>query len=543
MGVFPSILRAIQNNHFYLAVWGMLLLAYILGLLVFPMDIDSAQYAAMSMEMWQNQSFLEITNLGKPYLDKPPLIFWLSSLSMGIFGFKAWAFKLPTFLSTILGIYSVYRLTYRLSGKDSAIYASLILASSVAWLVFNNDVRTDALLVNFVIFACWQFVEWHILQKNRHLIFMAIGISLALLAKGPIGAVAVGLFIFFWLIFHHDIKRLLHIRWVAIFLLIVVLLFPMLWGLYKQHGWEGIRFYFWTQSFGRVTGESEWVNHPGFGYFFPVLAWSFLPWTPFLIGGIVAIVIRKFSISAAEKTLLTSSLVLFVALSLSRYKLPHYIFIILPWLSILTARWIEAFENKVFKKFIQVCIWMLFIGISVAIPWLMLLFLPVVSLYFWLTWAIIMCLMLFIIIRWKNFVGLLAIILAGVFVVLNGWFYPHLLSYQGTSVIGALARKKLIPPNEIRVTMAFPAYALTFAYQHVLQESNPGLIYEELANAEHLWIICDDARKENLKEIGIKIIEENRAEFYPVTRLKPTFINKHTRKKLLQPIYLCKVSR
>lgn len=543
MGVFPSIFQAIQYNRFYLVVWGMLLLAYILGLLVIPMDIDSAQYAAMSMEMWQNKSFLEITNLGKPYLDKPPLIFWLSSIFMGVFGFHAWAFKLPTFFSTILGFYSIYRLTYRLWDKNAAIYASLILASSVAWLVFNNDVRTDALLANFIIFASWQFAEWHVLRKNKHLIFMAIGISLAMLAKGPIGAVAVGVFIFFWLVFHNDLKRLLHIRWLALLLLIVFLLLPMLWGLYKQHGWEGIRFYFWTQSFGRVTGESEWVNHTGFGYFFPVLAWSFLPWTPFWIGGIVAVAMRKFSVTAAEKTFLTSSLVLFLALSLSRYKLPHYIFIILPWLSILSARWIEVFESKVFRALKQVFIWILFIGINVAIPWLMLIFMPVVSLWFWVCWAIIVSMILFFIIHGKNIVGLLVIILAGVFVVLNGWFYPHLLSYQGTSEIGVLARKKLIPPNEIRVTMAFPAYALTFAYQHILQGSNPWLINEELANAKHLWIICDEHQKQLLKEIGVVILKEYQSKYYPVSRVKFSFINKNTREKLLQPIYLCKVTR
>ncbi|MCX7744925.1 MAG: glycosyltransferase family 39 protein [Flavobacteriales bacterium] len=543
MGIFSSLLQVDQNRRFYPAMWGFLLLAYILGLFVFPMDIDSAQYAAMSMEMWQNQSFLEITNLGKPYLDKPPLIFWLSSLFMGVLGFYSWAFKLPTLLSTILGIYSVYRLTQRLWGKDLACNASTILASSVAWLVFNNDVRTDALLANFVIFSCWQFVEWYVLRKNIHFVTTAIGISLAMMAKGPIGAVAVSVFIFFWMIFHNEIKSFIHVRWIVLVLLIGFFLFPMLWGLFKQHSWYGIRFYFWTQSFGRVTGESQWVNHPGFSYFFPILAWSFLPWTPFLIGSILAVIIRKFYLSAAEKTLLFSSILLFVALSLSRYKLPHYIFIILPWLAILVAKWIKYFDSQSFKKVNRILIWILFGGINLIIPWLILIFLPKVSFGFWICWIGIVCMILYFIIRWKNFVGLLAFIFAGVFVILNGWVYPHLLSYQGTSEIGKLARKKEIQPNEIRVSMAFPAYALTFAYQHVLQESNPSMIFTELDQIEHLWIICDEPRKHHMMEIGIKIIEENRAEYFPITRLKPSFICKHSREKLLQPIYLCKVTR
>lgn len=543
MGVHSTTQQAIQNNRFFMAAWGLLLIAYLLGLFVFPMDIDSAQYAAMSMEMWQNQSFLEISNLGKPYLDKPPLIFWLSSLSMGVFGFHAWAFKLPTFLSSFLGIYSIYRLTHRLWGTGTARKASFILASSVAWLVFNNDVRTDALLANFVIFSCWQFVEWHVLRKNVYLIGVAVGMAMAMLAKGPIGSVAVGVWVCCWLVFYRDWKSIFHIRWILVAIFVGILLLPMCLGLYNQHGWDGIRFYFWTQSFGRVTGESEWVNHPGAGYFFPVLGWSFLPWTPFLVWGILVSVTRKFSWTAADKTLFISSLILFAALSLSRYKLPHYIFIILPWLSILTARWIEQSENQQFKKVSMVFTWILFVGISIAMPWLMLLFLPAVPLWFWISWVVLVSLILFLIIRWKDVTGLLAVILAGVFVILNGWFYPHLLSYQGTSVIGSLARKKEIIPEKIRVTMPFPAYALTFAYQHVLQESEPWLIYEELEQTDHLWVICDEPRRDYMKEIGIQISEQNRAEHYPVTRLKPSFINKQSRTQLLQPIYLCKVTR
>jgi 4-amino-4-deoxy-L-arabinose transferase-like glycosyltransferase len=368
MGDPSATQQATEIRLFFIATSGLLLVAYVLGLLVFPMDIDSAQYAAMSMEMWQNQSFLEITNLGKPYLDKPPLIFWLSSCSMGVFGFHPWSFKLPTFLSTVLGFYSIYRLTQRLWNQDAAQKAFLMLASSVAWLIFNNDVRTDALLANFVIFSSWQFVEWYVRRKYIHILGIAVGIALAMLAKGPIGAVAVGVWGASWLIFHRDWKSIFNVRWIVLALLVILLLIPMCWGLYKQHGWEGIRFYFWTQSFGRVTGESEWVNHPGLGYFFPVLAWSFLPWTPFLVWGSIVSIMKKNEWGPANKALLVSGLVLFAALSLSRYKLPHYIFIILPWLSVLTARWISLNNHLLVKHFFFVYPWISMSLMAILIP-------------------------------------------------------------------------------------------------------------------------------------------------------------------------------
>jgi hypothetical protein len=152
-------------------------------------------------------------------------------------------------------------------------------------------------------------------------------------------------------------------------------------------------------------------------------------------------------------------------------------------------------------------------------------------------------LIIFSIVKWKEITGSLAIMMAAIFIALNAWFYPNLLAYQGTSEIGSLARNKKITPEEIRVTMPFPAYALTFAYHHVLMESEPWLIHEELQHKDHLWVICDEPRRDYMLKIGIQISEEYRADHYPVTRLKPAFINKYSREKLLQTVYLCKVTR
>ena len=55
------------------------------------MEIDSVQYANISREMLQNKSFLQIFDQGKDYLDKPPMLFWLSSLSMYFFGINDFA--------------------------------------------------------------------------------------------------------------------------------------------------------------------------------------------------------------------------------------------------------------------------------------------------------------------------------------------------------------------------------------------------------------------------------------------------------------------
>ena len=62
------------------------------------MEVDATQYASMSVELLQSKSYLQFTDLGKDYLDKPPLLFWLSALSIALFGNTTWAFKIPSFI-------------------------------------------------------------------------------------------------------------------------------------------------------------------------------------------------------------------------------------------------------------------------------------------------------------------------------------------------------------------------------------------------------------------------------------------------------------
>ncbi|MEZ4915455.1 MAG: hypothetical protein R2836_00550 [Chitinophagales bacterium] len=61
----------------------------------------------------------------------------------------------------------------------------------------------------------------------------------------------------------------------------------MLLGLHQQFGMHGIRFYFWEQSFGRITGENVWQNDATKFYFLHNIAWAFIPYTFFLIVALI----------------------------------------------------------------------------------------------------------------------------------------------------------------------------------------------------------------------------------------------------------------
>ena len=120
------------------------------------MDVDAAQYASIAMEMGQHGSWLQVLHRGADYLDKPPLLFWTSAISMYWFGLHNWAYKLPSLLGALAGVYAVYRFSKLFYPEQTARHAAFVLASSVGLLVICNDVRTDTLLLGRTACAVWQ---------------------------------------------------------------------------------------------------------------------------------------------------------------------------------------------------------------------------------------------------------------------------------------------------------------------------------------------------------------------------------------------------
>ena len=109
----------ITNKHFYTVIGGCII-TYLLGIFFIPlMDVDASQYASISREMLERNSYLQVFDLGKDYLDKPPMLFWLSAISMKLFGVFDWAYRLPSFLLLLAAIYATYRLTILFYQKRS----------------------------------------------------------------------------------------------------------------------------------------------------------------------------------------------------------------------------------------------------------------------------------------------------------------------------------------------------------------------------------------------------------------------------------------
>ncbi len=549
-------MKKILYQYRYYLLFASIFYIYFINLFIDVMDIDAAQYAVISMDMSWSKSFLHVYLLGHDYLDKPPLLFWLSSVSFILFGISNVTYKLPSVLIGILGIYSTYRFAKLWYSEEKAILASLILASSQALFLITNDVRTDTILIGLVMFSMWQLGEYLKNDKWKNLILASLGIGGAMMAKGPIAIVIPAVAFGSDFLIKRQWNNIFRPRWIVLLIIVAITLIPMSYGLYTQFdlhpekivyglkGPSGLRFFYWTQSFGRITGGSSWKNNTGFFYFFHTIIWDFQPWIllfiPALILKIRNLFVKRLKSKDKEYINLAGFVLVFIAFSLSKYKLPHYIFVLFPFAAILTADFIYELKDKwqpgISK--IQFGIMHLF--------WLAM----IINFFFFFppkNFILPMVLTILFIINWIVFKSLKkpierifipTIITAVSFNLLMGLnFYPNLLKYQAPSQAG-----KMVAENKITRDKFFYYNKSSYSLSFYARRNTPAVSLNNIANLKKgSWIFTDQQGLDKIKKKGIKFNMIKAFPSFKATGLKLLFLYRKTREQLLKKDYLIEI--
>ncbi len=430
-----------------MTVYDKLLLAILLvvfahNMTIDIMEVDAMQYAGMSKEMSETGEYLHVHEFGRDYLDKPPLLFWLSSLSITIFGAHNFAYKLPSVLMLLLGLYGIYRFTRIYYTERIAIDALLILGSAQAFNQMTNDVRTDGLLTSSVALGLWLMAEYIESKKLKYLLLASVAVGLAMLAKGPIGFVAILFPIGCHLMLKNKWRQIFSPQWLWLIIVVGIMLTPMLWGLYTQYdlhpekevyglkGPSGILFYFWTQSFGRITGDIYWDNGLPWHFFLGSIWWDFFPWVVFLFPALYQS-IRRFR-KLPEYISLVCFVSLFAIMSLSSYKLPHYVFVSFSMASVLVAVLYNSLNIKYLKFSSKAFYILLILLILFTLSWPFVLFPPIS--FSWLMIIVSGLILLYLLTkireRHASIIGLATVYVS---LFLSFVFYPQLLKYQVSS--------------------------------------------------------------------------------------------------------------
>ncbi|WP_423999488.1 ArnT family glycosyltransferase [Haloarcula salina] len=285
--------------------YGIIAALIALGLYVFVYNIgaepltrwDESIYANVARNMVTNGDWL-IPHLYihpqkpgiryQPFLEKPPLVFWLQGISMSVFGVTRFAARLPVGLFGVLSGVVVYRFGAVLRDRLAGVVATTILFTTPIVVVKGHGGRTASTDVPLLFFGTlFLYLTWRALTEDRPSLLPYVGVAagLALLTK----SFNAGIFVIASApLALSRIKMFLSLEGAKMVGLTIAVVLP--WPVYAwiQHGDDFLYQIFLQQVLQRATGESfatssrtlfEFMRYPYFAEF-PAF---FDPWTYLLL--------------------------------------------------------------------------------------------------------------------------------------------------------------------------------------------------------------------------------------------------------------------
>ena len=266
----------------------------LLALIVTLMGIGSyglyepheGHFAMVGQEMiWRNDWITPHLN-GSPYLNKPPLLYWLIAIATSIFGSSELSARLPIGIAGWLGIVIAWKWARELWGISSSRVAALMLSVTMGWFIFTHQILIDVLLATLVMSSNY-FLWRSLYQPQSRLNWCGAYVSLALcvLTKGLIGVAFPLVGCFALAVFRRDKKLIRRIRLGQGLLLMLAIVLP--WFIAVERANPGFWHYFMLNEHldrlldRRFPPDYEVSKISAGGYLVITACWCF-PWILFL---------------------------------------------------------------------------------------------------------------------------------------------------------------------------------------------------------------------------------------------------------------------
>ena len=200
------LVRRLQSLPEPLVVGILLFLWLVATSWVRPLSLpDEGRYAGVAWEMVRSGDWLTPTLNGLPYFHKPPLFYWLTAVSLSLFGTIEWAARLASCVGAMLGAGAAYLLIRRWMSHSISRWYLLILATTPLFFGGAQYANHDMLVAGFISMAIALTADAVLsLQATQPWRIQLLGgwlcAALGLLSKGLIGIVLPGGVVFFWLL-------------------------------------------------------------------------------------------------------------------------------------------------------------------------------------------------------------------------------------------------------------------------------------------------------------------------------------------------------
>lgn len=359
-----------HKNKFLFAIAALLFLGFSLILFYHLgnhpyIDFNESIYAQVAKESFVNHHFFDLSYFGHPWFIKPPLAFWLMSISYAIGGINEWTGRLPSVLAALGMVIISLRWIYEIKKSYTAVILGLagyfIMFPFITTSYFINLDTIVGFFVMLSLYAWWKAIA-SADKKLTWFVVWGVAIGLGVMTESILGffpIVPIVLFMFFG----SDFKFLKNREfWYGVMAMAVVIL-P--WHIYQsiKGGFPFWDNYLFIHVLNRYTGSLE-NEGSQFSYYFELVFYRyFLALAVF--GGTTLISVWLVWKNRGVRYVLFCTVTLFLMFSLSFNKLPSEITMVLPLIvilfSIVFARLISFAPRKWMQGLVVIILTAVFI--------------------------------------------------------------------------------------------------------------------------------------------------------------------------------------
>lgn len=352
----PEVSNAKLNWLSFAGVGATLLLAAILLFTNsnYPLfEPDEARNAQLAMNIVETGDWMSLSLFGEPYLDKPPLLTWLTAVSYKVFGFSAWATRLPSLIASFSLFGFLMLAGSKLVGLRKAVLGSAALLVAWGFVFQSRYVTTDPLLTLCTTVALLGIAVAvqrtnQKSQRSRWSFVAGVALGLGAITKGPVCAVITIPPLALWLLLNRDVSSK-EIRHVLKAVLIPAILISAPWYLLIMLQNPSFLWHFLWEH--HVVRFSDAFNHQEPFWFYLPIGWLIMfPASIFLPRVIRSMTSKKRKYRSVrtpvDGLLMISSMWTIGFFSMSDCKLPAYILPAVPMLALLIGVVLDTDLNR-----------------------------------------------------------------------------------------------------------------------------------------------------------------------------------------------------
>lgn len=318
---------------------------------------DEGRYTEIPREMAVTGDFITPRLNGVKYFEKPPLVYWLSALTIREFGVSEFTARVWGGIFSTIGVLLTYAAGRAIYGRATGIWAAIVLATSLLYYVLSQIMLLDMAVAVTMSGSLFAFIlaMREPCGRKRFGLFMGFYafMALATLSKGLIGIALPGAVIFFWVLLLNRWRALWPFYPICGMLLLLAIAAP--WHFYAaKANPDFLNFYFVHEHWLRFTTRIHDRYQPWW-FFLPIFIGGLFPWIFFAVpafrkslsGGWRA---RQEHTEAWFLVIWTVFILLFF--SKSQSKLVPYILPVFPAVAVLIGRSVAGiWERNSVEKF------------------------------------------------------------------------------------------------------------------------------------------------------------------------------------------------